>query len=110
MRIGAIFARGSCRALKWMLVLGALSVLGSAQALAQATAVEVAKYPSPTSRNIVVTMTEEVWVALAIGENAQNLSGDFALIGGTTTATAATDAAAVHPIAVDGIPSDRFPG
>ena len=110
MRTGAIFARGSCRALKWMLVLGALSVLGSAQALAQATAVEQAQYPSTTSRNIEVTMTEEVWVNLAINENAQNLSGDFALIGGTTGADAATHADAVHPIAVDGIPSDRFPG
>ena len=35
MRIGAIFARGSCRALKWMAVLGVLVALGSSQATAQ---------------------------------------------------------------------------
>ena len=110
MRTGANFARGSCRALKWMLVLGALSVLGSAQALAQATAVEEARYPSTTSRNINVTMTEDVWLNLDAGENRQELAGDFALIGGTTGATAAADADAVHPIAVDGIPLVRYPG
>ena len=38
MRTGAIFARGSCRALKWIVALGVLSVLGSAQeAVAQPT-------------------------------------------------------------------------
>ena len=105
MRIGAIFARGSCRALKWMVVLGALSVLGSAQATAQT--VEEARY-SATGRNVTVTMSSEVWVDLVgVGENAQNLSDDFALVGAGQTIT---DAQAVKPIAVDGIPSDRFPG
>ena len=108
MRTGAIFARGSCRALQWMLVLGALSVLGSSQATAQA--VDKAQYPSTTSRNVEITMSGEVWVDLAVGENAQSLSGDFALVGGNTGTTALADAAAVHPIAVDGIPSDRYPG
>ena len=110
MRTGAIFARGSCRALKWMLVLGALSVLGSAQAAAQAPTVEEAKYDSATSRSVTVTMSEEVWVALGVGENEQDLSGDFALVGGNTGALALADAGAVHPIAVDDIPSDRYPG
>ena len=117
MRTGANFARGSCRALKWMLVLGALSVLGSAQALAQAT-VEEAKYDSATARSVSVTMSEEVWVDLiAVGENAQNLSDDFALVGGNTGVTAIDGTpnptaapGAVKPIAVDGIPSDRYPG
>ena len=35
MRTGAIFARGSCRALKWMALLGLVLALGSAQAAAQ---------------------------------------------------------------------------
>ena len=35
MRTGAIFARGSCRALKWMAVLGVLVALGSSQISAQ---------------------------------------------------------------------------
>ena len=37
MRTGAIFARGSCRALKWMALFGVVFALGSSQALAQAT-------------------------------------------------------------------------
>ena len=35
MRTGAIFARGSCRALKWMAVLGVVFALGAGQAAAQ---------------------------------------------------------------------------
>ena len=35
MRTGAIFARGSCRALKWMALLGVLVTLGADQAVAQ---------------------------------------------------------------------------
>ena len=35
MRTGAIFARGSCRALKWMALLGVVFVLGAGSALAQ---------------------------------------------------------------------------
>ena len=119
MRIGAIFARGSCRALRWMVVLGALSVLGSAQATAQdAPTPEEAKYDSATSRSVRVTMSSEVWVNLVgIGENAQNLSDDFALVGGNTGVTAidgtpepARAPGELMPIAVDGIPSDRYPG
>ena len=37
MRTGAIFARGSCRALKWMALFGVVFALGTGQALAQAT-------------------------------------------------------------------------
>ena len=37
MRIGAIFARGSCRALKWMALFGVVFALGAGSALAQAT-------------------------------------------------------------------------
>ena len=37
MRIGAIFARGSCRALKWMALFGVVFALGAGSALAQTT-------------------------------------------------------------------------
>ena len=37
MRTGAIFARGSCRALKWMALFGVVFALGAGEALAQAT-------------------------------------------------------------------------
>ena len=36
MRTGAIFARGSCRALKWMALFGVVFALGAGQAVAQA--------------------------------------------------------------------------
>ena len=39
MRTGAIFARGSCRALKWVLALGMLMVLSSGAAFAQTTVI-----------------------------------------------------------------------
>ena len=35
MRMGAIFARGSCRALKWMALLGVVFALGAGSAAAQ---------------------------------------------------------------------------
>ena len=38
MRTGAIFARGSCRALKWMALFGVVFALGVGEALAQSTA------------------------------------------------------------------------
>ena len=37
MRTGAIFARGSCRALKWLALFGVVFALGAAQAVAQVT-------------------------------------------------------------------------
>ena len=37
MRIGAIFARGSCRALKWLALVGMVFALGTGAALAQVT-------------------------------------------------------------------------
>ena len=58
MRTGANFARGSCRALKWMTVFGVLLVLGSAQALAQPT-VEHARYDN-VGTTVTVTMSAEV--------------------------------------------------
>ena len=36
MRTGAIFARGSCRALKWMALFGVVFALGAGSAVAQA--------------------------------------------------------------------------
>ena len=58
MRTGANFARGSCRALKWMAVLGVLSVLGSTQAAAQPT-IESARY-SEDGAAVTVTMSGPV--------------------------------------------------
>ncbi len=41
MRTGAIFARGSCRALKWMALFGVVFALGAGQALAQDAEVSI---------------------------------------------------------------------
>ncbi len=43
MRTGAIFARGSCRALMWVLVLGTAVVLSAGEAAGQATSVTVSR-------------------------------------------------------------------
>ena len=43
MRTGAIFARGSCRALKWMALVGVVLVLGGGAALAQTVNVDTTK-------------------------------------------------------------------
>ena len=107
MRTGANFARGSCRALKWMLVLAAFSVLGSAQAVAQPTMIG-ATYTA-TGMNVTITLDEEAYLSLT-SSIAAELAGDFAIIGGNTTATAATDATAVAPVAASGLDLTRFPG
>ena len=104
MRIGAIFARGSCRALKWMLVLGTLSVLGSAQALAQPE-IDTATYTG-TGSTVTVTMTERVY--LDPGNSVEEgIAGDFAVytINGTTLGTTAT-----RPTRVTGLGVSETPG
>ena len=102
MRIGAIFARGSCRALKWMLVLGALSVLGSAQAAAQAPTIEKAEYDSASSR--IITVTTSVPVYLDEG-TLQALAADFALSMGAIAADTPQG-----PLAVINLPNTSVPG
>ena len=99
MRTGASFARGSCRALKWMLVLGALSVLGSAQAAAQPE-IEMAEYDSATTRMITVTTDEPVYLDEG---TLQALAADFALSGGAITGSQG-------PLEVIGLPLTSVPG
>ena len=110
MRTGAIFARGSCRALKWMLIFGVLSVLGSAQALAQPE-IKEANYGAATSTTVTITLTERAYVNLTAGSSiAAEMARDFAIVGGTTGADDAGDAGAVMPIGVGALPTTRFPG
>ena len=91
MRTGAIFARGSCRALKWMAVLGVLSLLGSVQVAAQAPTVESATYATNT-----VTVTMSSAVRVSSGTATDLAFGAFAIAGNATTAHAvdATNAGA----------------
>ena len=87
MRTGAIFARGSCRALKWMALVGVVFVLGSGQAAAQAT-------PStadflPGTAEVRITMTGTV-------------QGAPAADAFTVTETGTTGTREVERVAVDG--------
>ena len=59
MRTGAIFARGSCRALKWMALFGVVFMLGAGSADAQAT-ISGATW-TPESADIKFNMSAAVW-------------------------------------------------
>ncbi len=89
MRIGAIFARGSCRALKWTALLGVLFALGAVEAAAQIT-VNDAKVQERGVIMIPVTVT-----------------GEIAAGGATATTTAITVTATQQ---ADGATADIGPG
>ena len=59
MRNGAIFARGSCRALKWMALFGVVFALGAGQAFAQPTVSSGSFDPNATT--ITLTASELVY-------------------------------------------------
>ena len=64
MRTGAIFARGSCRALKWMALFGVVFVLGAGQAFAQAPAFSTTATDhefEPGTKTITLTMDQTVY-------------------------------------------------
>ena len=75
MRTGAIFARGSCRALKWMALLGMVLALGSGSVAAQdADAPKIASAVfAPGGMTVKVTMSERVYGSPD--------NGDFTLAG-----------------------------
>ena len=60
MRTGAIFARGSCRALKWLALFGVVFALGAGQAAAQAATMESATYKGANVSPVTVTMSAAV--------------------------------------------------
>ena len=64
MRTGAIFARGSCRALRWMALFGVVFALGSSQALAQATF--AGGEWAPGSSTITLNMSAAVYGSPAV--------------------------------------------
>ena len=65
MRTGAIFARGSCRALKWMALLGVVFALGIDQAAAQDTTAPTVTAQSfePGTKSVTLTLDEGVYGA-----------------------------------------------
>ena len=67
MRTGAIFARGSCRALKWMALLGVVFALGVGQATAQMVKLEGGK--KLTEGGALVPVTVVVTVPAGTAQN-----------------------------------------
>ena len=67
MRIGAIFARGSCRTLKWMALFGVLFALGAGSAVAQTTGITVTG-PTNDTVNEGGTATYTVTVSGYVGQ------------------------------------------
>ena len=63
MRSGAIFARGSCRALKWMALFGVVFALGVGQAAAQVTFSGKDGVKGDEGGRVTVTVTAKVRVA-----------------------------------------------
>ena len=62
MRTGAIFARGSCRALKWMALVGMMFFLGGGEGLAQPTTTVTHTAANGYSDQIIVlTFNQPVW-------------------------------------------------
>ena len=59
MRTGAIFARGSCRALKWVALFGVVFMLGGGESLAQAPAVSSSAFV-PGTKIVTITMDQAV--------------------------------------------------
>ena len=89
MRTGAIFARGSCRALKWMALVGMVLALGSGQVLAQT--IESAHYNVTGTGVSVVTIKMSATVQ-ASGNG--DIFGDFELGRTDGTATSLSTSAA----------------
>ena len=90
MRTGAIFARGSCRALKRLALFGVVFALGSAQAAAQ-TAVNSGTY-TPGSTTLEATLDAEVY-------------GDPPLTAWTLSITGGTGTAPTVTLVDDGVPT-----
>ena len=77
MRTGAIFAKGSCRALKWMALFGVVFMLAGNQAAAQPTSITTDTMAKGYSREIaVLEFLQPVWGSVpdgAFGVNGNNV-------------------------------------
>ena len=83
MRTGAIFARGSCRALKWMALFGVVFTLGAGAASAQVTVKLAEEVTEGDVTGITVTAKVAVPEGIAAGEitvtatEASPVAGEF---------------------------------
>ena len=78
MRIGAIFARGSCRALKWMALFGVVFALGAGSAFAQITI----KPPKTVAEggNAMIAVEAKVSIAADAEETTVTVSTEVAAV------------------------------
>ena len=67
MRTGAIFARGSCRALTWVLALAAMAVVSAGEAVAQPTKITVSKTSVEVEEGGVASFTVSLDKAALVG-------------------------------------------
>ena len=86
MRTGAIFARGSCRALKWVMVLGILTILGGGQAAAQRATFTsaVVKGGGANADNRTVVVSVAPGIRLAAPGTPESIESAFTLSTGNT--------------------------
>ena len=84
MRTGAIFARGSCRALKWMAVFGVVFALGAGTAAAQVT---VTGLPDTVTEGSLVTLTVGGTITIADGAAIGTVAVSAMAAGGTAEGT-----------------------
>ena len=82
MRTGAIFARGSCRALKWMALVGMVFALGAGSAAAQGATFTGAEW-TPESAVIKINMSAAVWT-----RGGDETAEDFTVTWGTPQVSA----------------------
>ena len=98
MRTGAIFARGSCRALKWVALLGVVFALAAGQAVAQQTLtngsleLEVDNSDEGSTTTVTVTVTADVEPA-AVGSGVETT-----VVVNVSAATTGLDAAALSAL------------
>ena len=102
MRIGAIFARGSCRALKWMALFGLVFALGAGSALAQVTVTGPAQNTVMEGADVVYTVNVKgtVPVGDAGGTLTLTLNAPVGAAGNDATGGEDTDLAINQGLAV----------
>ena len=101
MRTGATFARGSCRALKWMALVAVVFVLGAEQAAAQAPTITTVTFDGA-----IVTVT------LGTDEEAYRVGTDFefTVSSSATTPTGASDPTVISRTSTTDLSTDSTKG
>ena len=91
MRTGAIFARGSCRALKWMALFGVVFALGAGSAAAQITVTVADKVDEGATVPLTVGGTVSIPDGTGVATVAVTFTATAGTASGTVTAAEETD-------------------